>query len=642
LNILQTREAKLDEITEYLSKLDLNEGIIKIDIDESLKHIFESERDTFPILIRQCLERILRDSFEPEQAKQKASSYQIILKTNSIRKIRQIQVSELAPQVFDGIILGLGPRLQYIRIAHLTCLKGCEQKIIIDGDKELPERNCFEHDILMEIDRDKSEYDFVQRIVIQEPLVDAKNSNPIDYDCRIHGWMVDEVDVGQKKRLMIIPRRIFTKSDIANQAKILLDVISVMPLDEEKRILPSISELEDYEEQIKKGGWFNKIIESFAPDLIGEELIPIKKALLLSLVGSYKTDEDERADINVLLLGDPSVAKSSLLKYCQGICHKVIYTSGKGSSAAGLTIGMVKRHDGTSIAQAGILPLCNNGVALIDELDKMDSKDRSGLHEAMEQQTCSIAKAGTNLTLSSQTTVIAAANPTFGRWDPDKPILDNTELTLPLLSRFDIKFRMLDTVNSVGDSKKANHILNKYKDSMNTIFSKIQILSIINHSRNLRPKLSDNAIEKLKKYYVSLRAKDTKDIRIDTRTLKSLARLTIAHAKLHFKGMADNTDVEEIINIFEASLKSFGIDLQAETEQSTFFDSKAKQEFDVFNQVWQKVMNENQHATKPDVINELANTPMFDLDKSRKYFEKLVKQKHIIENQDGSFRRESV
>jgi len=123
-----------------------------------------------------------------------------------------------------------------------------------------------------------------------------------------------------------------------------------------------------------------------------------------------------------------------------------MYTSGRGASAAGITIGIVKRPDGTSIAQAGILPLCDKGFAFIDELDKMNPNDRSGLHKAMEQQTVSISKAGHSMTLPARTAIIAAANPKGGKWNEQAPVVDNINLMPTLLSRFDIKWCIRDII----------------------------------------------------------------------------------------------------------------------------------------------------------------------------------------------------
>ena len=144
------------------------------------------------------------------------------------------------------------------------------------------------------------------------------------------------------------------------------------------------------------------------------------------LAGGFSLSK--RSDINILLVGDPSLAKSELLKECDNVSSKSMYTSGKGSSAAGLTIGLVKMDNGSFVAQAGVLPLCDGGHACIDEFDKMNSNDRSSMHEGMEQQTVSIAKAGFRMTLEAKTSILAAANPKYGKYDNSMSLIDNIDI----------------------------------------------------------------------------------------------------------------------------------------------------------------------------------------------------------------------
>src|SRR6185312_7618369 len=338
--------------------------------------------------------------------------------------------------------------------------------------------------------------------------------------------MVGDVFTGQKKRIMVAPRLLSkTGKSHSMEQKLLFDVISIADLNDDKRLYPSNKEVEEYRKAAESPDFFDKLIGSFAPHLIGGELDAVKKGLILALIGGSKIDE-KRTDINVGLFGDPAAGKSSLLKECQMITHKSIYTSGRGSSAAGLTIGMVKRADGTMIAQAGILPLCDQGVALIDEFDKMDEFDRAGMHEAMEQQSVSIAKAGINLTLPARTTVIVAANPKYGRWDEALSIMENINLPPALVSRFDLRFRILDKPDDLADARKAAHILSKFREEKSTVFTRLQLLALINHAKTLKPQISVEASTMLQKFYVMFRKKDTGDIRIDPRTLDSLTRLS--------------------------------------------------------------------------------------------------------------------
>ena len=239
-----------------------------------------------------------------------------------------------------------------------------------------------------------------------------------------------------------------------------------------------------------------------------------------------------RGDINVLLVGDPSMAKSELLKFGKKITQTSIYTSGKGTSAAGLTIGMVKLSDGTMIAQAGVLPLCSGGFAFIDEFDKMNKLDRSSMHEAMEQQTVSRAVAGTQLTLPAKTSILAAANPKFGKYDPAESLGENINVPPALLSRFDLIWLIKDKVDLHSDMAKANHILNTYSDDKEMekpYLEPKQLMAYINYIRTAKPKLSNETRREILKIYEKMRQLSKEDesaLAIGTRQLEALIRLS--------------------------------------------------------------------------------------------------------------------
>merc|ERR1719245_2049884 len=206
---------------------------------------------------------------------------------------------------------------------------------------------------------------------------------------------------------------------------------------------------------------YEEAAKSIGPEIFG--MLDMKKALLLVLVGSFtKTMEDGMkicGDIHTLFMGDPGVAKSQLLKQVINIAPRSVYTTGKGSSGVGLTASVVRDNmTGEVSLEGGALVLADMGVCCIDEFDKMDENDRTAIHEVMEQQSVSIAKAGITTTLNCRTTVLAAANPVFGRYNPYKSPVENIDLPPALLSRFDLLFLLLDTVDSEKDRNLALHV----------------------------------------------------------------------------------------------------------------------------------------------------------------------------------------
>ncbi|CCW62528.1 unnamed protein product [Phytomonas sp. EM1] len=214
----------------------------------------------------------------------------------------------------------------------------------------------------------------------------------------------------------------------------------------------------------KSGNVYEKLARSIDPAIFG--LQDQKKAIVCLLFSGTRKRQGNnylRGDMNVLFIGDPSTAKSQLLKYTEKVAPIGIYTSGKGSSAAGLTASVVSSGNGDFVLEAGSMVLADGGVVCIDEFDKMRDQDQVAIHEAMEQQTISIAKANLTTMLNSRTSVLAAANPTLGSYDPLLSNEDQMDFQSSILSRFDLIFKIIDPHNPEVDSRLAHHVVNLHK-----------------------------------------------------------------------------------------------------------------------------------------------------------------------------------
>jgi len=350
-----------------------------------------------------------------------------------------------------------------------------------------------------------------------------------------------------------------------------LDANSLEVLGKEPESSQTSPEEEEKILQIAKDPWVHrKIISSIAPSIYGYE--HIKEAIMYLLFGGVSKalpDITIRGEMNALLIGDPGTAKSQLLQYVARIAPRGLYTSGRGTTAAGLTAAVIREKGGSMSLEAGALVLADKGICCIDEMDKMRPEDRVAIHEAMEQHTVSVAKGGIVATLNARTAILAAANPALGRYEPHRTVAENISLPVTILSRFDLIFVLRDIPNKEADTKMSEHILEIHRRGASPVEAQIPaelMRKYVSYAKSIKPVLSNDALKRLGDFYLAMRAASETEgspVAITARQLESLVRIAEARARVALKKEVSAEDAEAAVTIMKRSLEEVGIDISS-------------------------------------------------------------------------------
>jgi len=494
-----------------------------------------------------------------------------------IRDLRSHLLNNLI--AVEGIVIRASPLKQKLTEAVFQHDCGNEVKVLVTSDsveKPLHCPYCHKSSGSWRLIEEKSRFRDFQRLVIQEkPEEMPAGRMPRSIEADVYDNLVDVARPGD--RIVVIGILKLRRSD-GKKMKSLHDMyIEVNNIIVSQRMLEEIEITKEDEEKIRELAKDplirRKIIASIAPAIHG--LWDVKEAIALLLFsGLPKVLPDGtkiRGDIHILIIGDPGTAKSQLLQYVARIAPRAIYTTGKGATAAGLTAAVVRdKQTGEYYLEAGALVLADGGVACIDEIDKMREEDRVAIHEAMEQQTISIAKAGIVARLNARTSVLAAGNPRYGRYLVNRSIAENVNLPPTILSRFDLIFVLRDVPNPERDLHLARHITYTHmrEEEVKPIIDVETLRKYIAYAKKfVRPNLSEGAKKMLEEFFVEMRKRSLEvpdsPIAITARQLEALIRLAEAHAKMALKSIVTEEDAAEAIRLVRSMLESVGIDVES-------------------------------------------------------------------------------
>ena len=494
----------------------------------------------------------------------------------ALRKIGAEHIKKIA--LVDGIVVRTTQVKPTIVSAVFRCRK-CLEITVLDQEGELihgPGSHCqfCKQSTSFELLQEQSRFKNSQEARIQERPEDLPPGQlPRYLEVRLEDDLVDSARPGDRVSVTSIVRA--EKQTVGERGRlrtfnIYLDANFVDVVGKETEVVEITPEDEKKILEVAQDPWVQrKLVMSLAPSIYGYE--DVKEGILYLLFGGTAKQLPDgvniRGDENVLLIGDPGTAKSQLLQYVSRIAPRGLYTSGRGTTAAGLTAAVLREKTGGMILEAGALVLADKGVACIDELDKMRPDDRVAIHEALEQQTVSVAKGGIVATLNARAAVLAAANPSLGRYEPHRNVSENINLPVTILSRFDLIFIIKDQPEADYDTRMSEHILALHRSRVSpetAPFAPDFLRKYISYAKRIIPVLSSEAVIELRDFYLKMRAKGGAEaaVAITPRQLEALVRISEARARAFLRDVVTVEDAKSAIRIMTVSLSDVGVDVK--------------------------------------------------------------------------------
>ena len=505
--------------------------------------------------------------------------------------VRNLSAKHLGKMIsVEGLVRQITDALPKLTLAVYKC-KRCGNVYKIPQEKQQlrPPSMCECHSKDFELQEEKSEFMDYQKIQVQETLEKLKGNEQATYiDVYVSDDLVNKVAAGDKTRFVGVLRLVPPQKEKGKT--VYGRYLDVNSLEETAKEFSEVDVSKEEEEEIKKLAKnpqiYEMLAQSVAPAIYGHDIVKISIALELfgGVTKHLPNDQKIRGNIHILLIGDPGCGKSQLLQAANKIAPKSIYVSGKTTTGAGLTASAVKDEfgEGGWTLKAGALVLASGGVCMADELDKMNPEDRSALHEAMEQGMISVAKAGIVSRFKAETSLLAAANPKFSRFDKFTPFLEQIDLPPSLISRFDLFFMIRDILDKTQDEKISEHILKTHQSGekimqaghkgvalkkeekeeidkkTKPVIDKEIFSKYVSYARQkCFPILSEESIATISNFYVGLRDQGRQQgaYAATARQLEGLVRLSEASARVRLSDVVEIEDAERAIRLVKKSLE---------------------------------------------------------------------------------------
>lgn len=619
-----------------------------------------------PLEVLRAADEALKELVELEYSELKDKKYHVriigLYETTKIRDIRSEHIGRFIQ--IEGIITRMHPvrsRMVKAVFRHEKC--GSEFAWPQD-EEELGERIekpgicpiCGESGGKFILLRDKSTFIDWQKITVQEKPEDVPGGQmPRSVEVQLSEDLVDSARPGDRITIVGIVK-LYNPSERSPFYELYIDANSIRV---SERVLEEVVLTREDEEKIRelsRDPWIKeKIIASIAPSIYG--YWDLKEAIALLLFGGVPKILPDmtriRGDIHVLFIGDPGVAKSQLLQAASRIAPRAIFTTGKGSTAAGLTAAVLRDpKTGEFYLEAGALVLSDGGVAVIDEIDKMEKEDRVAIHEAMEQQYISISKAGIIARLNSRTSILAAGNPKLGVYDPQRSFIDNVNLPPTILSRFDLIFVIRDIVSIARDRQLVKHILGVHSISERLkpeIDPETLRKYIIYARRYVKPKLTPQAKKLIEDFFVEMRSTALQyqaqggqaPIPITARQLESIIRLAEANAKMALRDEVTEEDAAAAIRLMTSYLQSVGLDIESGAiDVSVIMTGTGftlRRLMTTIMDIIKRSSSEGKCIKVEDIVYEVTSKHKVEKYKIEEVIKRLFQEGYIIEKRSGCY-----